>query len=262
MGPIRSEQMCSRCRNHGKNSILKGHKQLCPFLLCACKKCNDTKMRQKCIASEIAIHRRHLKLTNNSESLNLVPKFRSEKFESKYSIESVEHRRSQMCARCKNHGIDQPLRGHKNECKFADCQCEICEITAERRKIMAKQIREYRQTKLADGPDSTKEPNFDEVSLSSNESLRITPVNSQVYKPIPHFFDKFYMVQTLYDKFLQENTIKQIQLLYALVNLANDDCNVLEKALQEGKKLCLKILKSFKFMLTSKVRTKSVNLIN
>lgn len=226
MGPIRSEQMCSRCRNHGISSILKGHKPSCKFLFCTCLRCNETKMRQKCIASEIAIHRKQLKMLKGSDSPKL--KQTSEKFEIKFQIDTGEHRRSQMCARCKNHGIDQQLRGHKNECRFADCVCVTCEITAKRRTIMAKQIRDYRQTKLIDETDIKNFENFDENSSSEEELPAIGPE--------PHFFDKFYMVQTLYDKFLLQEPTKQVQLLYALVNLADENCLKLENALQEGKK--------------------------
>lgn len=236
MGPIRSEQMCSRCRNHGKSSILKGHKRLCEFLFCTCMRCNETKTRQKCIASEIAIHRKHSKVSGKSEnSANL--KFACEKFDFKYPMDAGEHRRSQMCARCKNHGIDQPLRGHKNDCQYANCACEICNITAERRKIMAKQIRDYRQTKNIDGSESKMDTNDDDDFSSSDEELpQMTPLplNNPIFKPIPHFLDKFYMVQSLYDKFLQQDATKQFQLLYALVNLSRDYGD-LENALREGK---------------------------
>lgn len=238
MGPIRSEQMCSRCRNHGISSILKGHKRSCKFLFCTCSRCNETKMRQKCIASEIAIHRKHLKMLKKSES----PKLKQvcEKLDMKYQIDTGEHRRSQMCARCKNHGIDQQLRGHKNECQFANCPCVVCEITAKRRTIMAKQIRDYRQTKLIDETDIQSLENFDENS-SSEEELPVTVANIQ---PAPHFFDKFYMVQTLYDKFLNQEPTKQIQLLYALVNLSGENCLRLERALEEGKNIKIKIIAS------------------
>lgn len=243
MGPIRSEQMCSRCRNHGISSILKGHKRVCEFLFCTCMKCNETKMRQKYIASEIAIHRKHHKKSN---FINDDPKlkFAFQNYDNmRLSLESAtngEHRRSQMCARCKNHGVDQPLRGHKNDCKFANCDCDVCVITAERRKIMAKQIRDYRQTKLNDDSDVRIEENYDDEFPSSDEEIEVQlPVQTSLEAPRPttHFFDKFYMVQTLYDKFLLQEPRKQVQLLYALVILSGENCSTLENALQEGKKL-------------------------
>lgn len=102
---------------------------------------------------------------------------------------------------------------------------------------MAKQIRDYRQTKLTDGTEIHMRTNYDDISSSSDEELPpMTPLNTQIYKPnLPHFFDKFYMVQTLYDKFLRQDSTKQIQLLYALVILSRENCTAMENALQEGK---------------------------
>ncbi|XP_053646635.2 doublesex- and mab-3-related transcription factor 1Y-like [Cherax quadricarinatus] len=44
------------------------------------------------------------------------------------------------CARCRNHHIHTPLRGHKRYCPFRLCQCERCQLTVQRQKIMAQQV--------------------------------------------------------------------------------------------------------------------------
>lgn len=254
MGAIRNDQMCSRCRNHNIRTILKGHKRSCQFLTCTCERCNETKVRQKFIASEIAIHRRQYKHKNPKDvSLpKMIPATKS------------EIRRNQMCARCKNHGIDQPLRGHKNLCKFAQCNCSICRITSERQKIMAKQIKDYRQTKYINDDSEISVLDDEERADDSSESEVLLPTlveiknmeatprpisNSSTLStpPSPHILEKFYKVQSLYEKFFLTQPNKQFQLLYAFVILAQDKWSSIEDALQEGKKLIFSELKKCTF---------------
>ncbi|KAG7173790.1 Doublesex- and mab-3-related transcription factor 1-like [Homarus americanus] len=52
----------------------------------------------------------------------------------------VYSNRVPKCARCRNHNKHTPLRGHKRYCPFKKCQCERCELTVQRQKIMAQQV--------------------------------------------------------------------------------------------------------------------------
>ncbi|KAA0718885.1 Doublesex- and mab-3-related transcription factor B1 [Triplophysa tibetana] len=49
--------------------------------------------------------------------------------------------RNPKCARCRNHGLVVPLKGHSGQCQFKTCVCWKCSLIAERTKILASQRR-------------------------------------------------------------------------------------------------------------------------
>lgn len=246
MGRIRSLQVCSRCRNHNVKSILKGHKKNCEFKKCQCSKCLVTKDRQSFIAKEIAMHRYEVKRKehvsdekvgglkmnfvrcDNSE-LPVAEKTQEIKIRTKRLRATSEVRMDQRCSRCRNHGVFQFLRGHKNKCPYVNCLCSKCEITKMRREVMAKQIKDYRNVKMQKDTPARLTAVFENISSDDEKTESFVS-----YEPLEDR-DLFFMIQSLYEKYGNQNTEKRIQFIYAFAQLAKRNWDQIETSLAEGK---------------------------
>eukprot|EP00795_Rhopilema_esculentum_P013283 gene13283-4120_t len=54
------------------------------------------------------------------------------------------------CARCRCHGINCELKGHKEKCQFKDCRCRSCLLVVERQKITATRVAHLRHQRKID----------------------------------------------------------------------------------------------------------------
>lgn len=269
---MRSSQSCSRCRNHGKANYLKGHKKDCLYRNCNCEKCLVTKDRQRFIAKEIANHRREVKSSENSSSYqhsnpdtsNHVQIYNSmyEEISDDNSAEissatqrTSEMRKEQSCARCRNHGILQLLKGHKKlACPFSECECAKCVVTSRRREVIGKQMKLIHDSKniessssfesslLTSEPDISPTPDFENLCIQQfvdadyeyiqqhedDERYQIVPEENQYNQ------DVFFMIQSLFDKYACQGIEQKIQLIAAFSELANFNWQNIESALEKG----------------------------
>lgn len=252
---VRGSQNCARCRNHGLTNSLKGHKKNCIFRDCECEKCLETKDRQKYIAEEIANHRESdatfddISTVINSGFTGPVYEEISDDSSSQVSqlmIESLssptvsESRKDQHCSRCRNHGFDQILKGHKSFCPYRFCQCVKCEVTVRRREVMAKQIKDYRDSKSTITSSSMYEITPDLAVTSQTPDISNFCIQQFVdYEPEEQEpginSDLFFMIQSLFEKYACQGNNEKIQFVRAFTELANFDWQNIESALEKGK---------------------------
>lgn len=78
-------------------------------------------------------------------------------------------RNFQVCARCRNHGVCNILKGHKKTCEFKQCGCDKCLVTKDRQNFIAKEIAMHRY----------EDKNNSESSNFVNQGLKLNLVRSR-----------------------------------------------------------------------------------
>ena len=66
---------CTRCRNHGMVSDLKGHKHRCPWRECTCNECLIVAEKQRVTAARIALYRHQTLSTDSTRKSPFSGKF-------------------------------------------------------------------------------------------------------------------------------------------------------------------------------------------
>ncbi|CAD5113700.1 DgyrCDS2861 [Dimorphilus gyrociliatus] len=141
------ETKCSRCRNHGVDSLRRGHKWRCQFQHCTCPKCSLIIERN---ITQLALKKKQ-KRENFDSCLTVDNEDEGSVLESNSldGEEMTKRRKKPLCQRCKAHNEIAYLKYHKNSCKYQFCQCEKCRLISQHRRVMANQVWLLRQQKLS-----------------------------------------------------------------------------------------------------------------
>ncbi|KAI1280457.1 Doublesex- and mab-3-related transcription factor A2 [Halotydeus destructor] len=84
--------------------------------------------------------------------------------------------RNPMCVRCRNHGLEKKVKGHKSHCPHKDCTCKECKLVKKRQRVMARQIALRRRQK--NGTGHTEETASDE----SDSDGEVSPTTVKTFE--------------------------------------------------------------------------------
>lgn len=90
--------------------------------------------------------------------------------------------RKPRCSRCRNHGLNNPIRGHKRDCPYRNCTCPNCNLVVERQKIMAAQVALKRQQNAEERRLAMIKRQLEKENQSFQEGmvdLTSTPISSR-----------------------------------------------------------------------------------
>lgn len=145
-------------------------------------------------------------------------------------------RKPPLCARCRNHGVEVLLKGHKSHCLYRYCQCGQCKMTMLRQNVVAHQIKQQR--------DKSKchETNTNQLlSQSSSDTSSLCLENDDSDEEQGTDVNYFRIINTFLtnDSDAFHCSMETLSFMYAIASHSKMDVKTMTKLLEDGKYLNL-----------------------
>lgn len=143
-----------------------------------------------------------------------------------------DFRKPPLCARCRNHGVEVLLKGHKRHCLYRNCQCGQCKMTMLRQNVVAHQIKQQRDKSKCHSTNtnqllSQSSSDTSSLSLENEDSDEEQSTDGKIFKIVNTFI--------INDSDALHCSLETLSFMYAIASHPEMDVKTMTKLLEEGK---------------------------
>lgn len=140
-------------------------------------------------------------------------------------------RKPPLCARCRNHGVEVLLKGHKRHCLYRYCQCGQCKMTMLRQNVVAHQIKQQRDKSKCHPTQLLSQSSSDTSSLSheNEDSDDEQGTDGKYFRIINKFLTN--------ESDAYHCSMETLSFMYAIASHSKMDVKTMTKLLEDGKYL-------------------------
>ena len=141
-------------------------------------------------------------------------------------------RKPPLCARCRNHGVEVLLKGHKRHCVYRNCQCGQCKMTVLRQNVVAHQIKQQRDKSKCHPTNSNQlssqsSSDTSSLSLENEDSDEEQSTDDKIFEIVNEFLTN--------DSDAFHCSMETLSFMYAIASHSKIDIKTMKKLLEEGK---------------------------
>lgn len=185
-------QHCQRCENHGDRARKSRHE--CPYRDCQCNECQLTSNCQLMMKHQQRFWRWRKQI------------------DAKAAIDYGEEKipsGAQRCDRCRNHGLISLKKGHKGNCEYQSCNCEMCTFISKRQEYLKHNQRLKRKRSSNHQTVAEEEKILPEVKKENR--LISAPFDVNDKQRVENYHREFQLAPPLLSRSLSSMSLKEIE---------------------------------------------------